>query len=793
MSCAVAYTPTAVGTGTHTISVTSSRDFSHAASSSSGAGDAAITVGQGVTTTALGASSTPAVVGQPVTYTALIGVASPGTGSPTGSFAFTDNGSTIPGCGSVTISGGRANCLAAYPSTGSHPIVATYSGDTNFAPSGNSLAQSIVAASTTTVLGSSPHPSVVGQLVTYTASIGVASPGSGTPTGAFAFTDNGSTITGCDAVTIGAGSATCTARYPAAGSHPIVAMYSGDGNFATSSGSLTQSVVAAATTTALGSSMASSVVGEPITLTATVNVTVPGAGTPTGRVAFTDGSTTVVGCGGQTLDSSAVATCIAAPGTASSHSFTATYGGDTNYSTSTSPPVSDSVTRATTATVLGSSSNSAVVGQPVTYTASIGVVSPGSGTPTGNFAFTDNGTTIPGCGAVTIGGGSASCSATYLSTGNDPIVATYSGDTNFATSAASLTQSIVAAATTTGLGSSADPAVVGQPVTYTASIGVASPGSGTPTGAFAFAFTDNGMTITGCNAMAIGGGSATCAVTYLATGSHTIVATYAGDGNFATSSHSLTQSIVAAATTTALGSSTASSVVGEPITLTATIAVTAPGAGTPTGTVAFTNGATTATGCGAQALNSSAVATCTFTPPGVGSYSFTATYGGSGSYGTSTSSPVLDAVSKASTSVTVTSSRASSTAGDPVTIRVTVKALAPGGGNPTGTITVIVDGNALGTAALDSTVDSLAVLTTSALATGPHHVTASYGGDANYTGAVSAVATTVSVVPVVMTPATGTGLGAVGAFALPEFGIMLLLSGTMALAWAARRRAGVRR
>jgi hypothetical protein len=177
----------------------------------------------------------------------------------------------------------------------------------------------------------------------------------------------------------------------------------------------------------------------------------------------------------------------------------------------------------------------------------------------------------------------------------------------------------------------------------------------------------------------------------------------------------------------------------------------------------------------------------------VGSYSFTATYGGSGSYGTSTSSPVLDAVSKASTSVTVTSSRASSTAGDPVTIRVTVKALAPGGGNPTGTITVIVDGNALGTAALDSTVDSLAVLTTSALATGPHHVTASYGGDANYTGAVSAVATTVSVVPVVMTPATGTGLGAVGAFALPEFGIMLLLSGTMALAWAARRRAGVRR
>ncbi len=79
------------------------------------------------------------------------------------------------------------------------------------------------------------------------------------------------------------------------------------------------------------------------------------------------------------------------------------------------------------------------------------------------------------------------------------------------------------------------------------------------------------------------------------------------------------------------------------------------------------------------------------------------------------------------------------------------------------------------------------------MTTGPHELTASYDGDANYTGAVPAVGATVLVVPIVPAPATGAALHTVGPVGLPEFGIVLLLSGAMALAWAARRRAGVRR
>jgi hypothetical protein len=153
---------------------------------------------------------------------------------------------------------------------------------------------------------------------------------------------------------------------------------------------------------------------------------------------------------------------------------------------------------------------------------------------------------------------------------------------------------------------------------------------------------------------------------------------------------------------------------------------------------------------------------------------------------------LTQAVSQASTSVTVTATPAQSTTGDAVTISITVKAMSPGTGNPTGTVTLLVDGTAFGTVALDSTIDSLAVLTTTALTSGSHQLAARYGGDTNYAGAVSAVAATAVVVPVVAVPAAGAGLRTGGPLGLPELGIVLVLYGAMALAWAARRRIGVR-
>jgi hypothetical protein len=69
-------------------------------------------------------------------------------------------------------------------------------------------------------------------------------------------------------------------------------------------------------------------------------------------------------------------------------------------------------------------------------------------------------------------------------------------------------------------------------------------------------------------------------------GNHTIAASYAGDANVAPSTGILMQTVNLAATTTALTVSTNSSLYGQAVTFTATVASPA---GTPTGTVTFAN------------------------------------------------------------------------------------------------------------------------------------------------------------------------------------------------------------
>ena len=106
-----------------------------------------------------------------------------------------------------------------------------------------------------------------------------------------AFSDDGATITGCDAQPVdGTGAATCTLTYATPDSHDIVAVYSGDATYAAStSNALTQVVTTQTTTTTLTASPNPSTFGQSVTLLATVN---PADGsTPTGSVEFFDGST----------------------------------------------------------------------------------------------------------------------------------------------------------------------------------------------------------------------------------------------------------------------------------------------------------------------------------------------------------------------------------------------------------------------------------------------------------------------------------------------------------------------
>jgi hypothetical protein len=197
------------------------------------------------TTTSLSTSQSTANVGQSVTFTAVVAPGT-GTGTPTGTVTFSIDGQAQTPV-DLTVVGGAD--LATFSTTtlavGSHTIGAAYSGDTTFAAStANPLTQT-VDAPTTTTLTSSASSSLVGQSVTFTATVSGPS-GAGTPSGSVSLQE-GSTILGIVPLSA-AGQATFTASSLALGSDSITAVYAAAGSFlASSSAPLTHVVTAAST------------------------------------------------------------------------------------------------------------------------------------------------------------------------------------------------------------------------------------------------------------------------------------------------------------------------------------------------------------------------------------------------------------------------------------------------------------------------------------------------------------------------------------------------------------------
>jgi hypothetical protein len=164
-----------------------------------------------------------------------VGSVAPGAGTPTGTVTFFDGGSSI---GTGTLSGGVASFTTSGLVVGSHAITASYGGDGDFNGSSGSLSgnpQQVNKADTSTAVTSSVNPSVFGQSVRFTATVGSVAPGAGTPTGTVTFFDGGSSIgTG----TLSGGVASFTTSGLAVGNHAITASYGGDGDFNGSTGSL---------------------------------------------------------------------------------------------------------------------------------------------------------------------------------------------------------------------------------------------------------------------------------------------------------------------------------------------------------------------------------------------------------------------------------------------------------------------------------------------------------------------------------------------------------------------------
>jgi hypothetical protein len=286
----------------------------------------------------------------------------------------------------------------------------------------------------------------------------------------------------------------------------------------------------AATRTTLAASATTTVVGPAVTLTATVT---SAAGVPTGTVTFLDG-TTVLGTARIGTDGQAILKVSLAVG---SHALTASFAGNGGFADSNSAALTETVNRAATTVALGSSVNPAATGQAVTFTARVAVVAPGAGAPTGTVTFKDGSLVL---GTVAIGrDGTAALTTSFAAVGGHVITADYSGDSNFVGSSRALTEQVNAhKATTTALLASANPARVGQAVSFTATVRGLS-GTGTPTGTVTF-FVGNTVV---ARVTLDPSGKARLTGFFSIAGRFTIRAVYSGDANFDTSSQSLIEQV----------------------------------------------------------------------------------------------------------------------------------------------------------------------------------------------------------------------------------------------------------
>jgi hypothetical protein len=152
------------------------------------------------------------------------------------------DGNTVLGTAAVG-AGGTATFTTSFSAAGGQTITAVYSGDSNFVGSSQTLTEQVSApaavAPTTTALVASANPVLVGQTVTFTATVSGA-PGTGTPTGTVTFLVGNVVVA---RVRLNAdGQASLTGFFSVAGKYTLRAVYSGDSNFAASSQSLTEQV-----------------------------------------------------------------------------------------------------------------------------------------------------------------------------------------------------------------------------------------------------------------------------------------------------------------------------------------------------------------------------------------------------------------------------------------------------------------------------------------------------------------------------------------------------------------------
>jgi hypothetical protein len=650
----------------------------------------------------LTAGGTGSLSGKPVTLT--VTVISP-TGTPTGNVIFRD-GATSIGQGTLNAQGVATLSISSLI-IGQHTLTAVYQGDSSYLTSTSaSLVETISLATTGLTLASPANPVDVGTTVTFTSVLtgnGVA------PTGALTLHD-GSAVIATQNVT-NTGTFTFNISSLAIGTHTLTAQYAGDtNNSPATSNSITITVQQAASSTSLTTSANPSTLGQNLTLTAVV--TSSGANI-TGTISFLDGGSAI---GSAALNANGTATLTTGSLSFGPHTLAAVYSGDTNHTTSTSAALSEQIVQMASV-ALTSSPNPSISGTNVVFTATVSGV--GSLIPTGSVTFSDGANALA---TVQLGAtGAASLQTAALTVGSHTITASYSGDSNYAVASSFLIQTVQSANTQVALTASANPATYATPLALTATV---TSNGGMATGTVNF--TDGGTAIG--SAALNAGGVATLTTSSLAPGTHSIVASYAGDGRASASTSTPLALNVRQTTSVALATSASPAQTLSSILLTA--AVTNSGVTPVTGTVTFTDGATL---LGTAAVYTTGNATLTVASLAAGNHIIVARYGGDNNDFSSISPALTQGVQLRTTTTALADTEMDPANPQQVTLIGLV--LWTGPVPPTGSITFTNGSTVIGSSPIDTSGAATINITLDANIT--ENIVATYNGDASYASSAS--------------------------------------------------------
>jgi hypothetical protein len=476
----------------------------------------------------------------------------------------------------------------------------------------------------------------------------------------------------------------------------------------------------APTATAVYASVNPSVAGQPVTVTAEVGASPSSVGIPTGRVQFRlDGDD--IG-GSVPLSAAGTATVPAPAATLGSHSLEAVFDGGRNF-VGSKGTVTTRVERGRAAVALGSSENPSSLGDPVKFTATVSAAGPAQGTPTGAVQFLIDGVAFGQ--PVPLQNGAATSlppTSAQLPEGRHVIEAAYTGDASFEPAGGTVEQAVGPQATATVVTSSPPATVFGQPVTFTAT--VTSPEGQDPAGAVDFAIGGEPI---GCDDVTLSGSQAQCVPAEpLEPGAHTVTAEYRpGSVDFEPSRGRMVQSVGRGDATVTVDAVPSPSVFGVAYELHAEVEPLAPAAGAPTGSVSFlVDGVALGE---PVALDDQGATLSGLRSLGAGPHVVEAIYSGDGRFG-ATRGASTTVVDRAVTAASVSSAAAP---GGGVVFDAALEVLAPGAGQPGGSVTFVVDGEPRG-AAVPIVAGRASSAPIGDLGAGSHDVRVRYSGNADF-------------------------------------------------------------